>query len=114
MLPRDRRLTSRRDITAVVRGRRIGTPSLVVHALPCEVGQRPRFAMAINKGVGGAVVRNRVARRIRHLLAADLPRWDAVGVDVVVRALPPAGAADSAALGEDLRYCLAQLQRTGP
>ena len=112
MLPRDRRLTSRRDITAVVRGRRIGTPSLVVHSRPCEVGRRPRFALAVNKGVGGAVVRNRVARRIRHLLAADLGRWDEVGVDVVVRALPPAAQADSTTLGSDLQYCLSQLERT--
>ena len=97
----------------MVRGRRIGTPSLVVHSRPCEVGRRPRFALAVNKAVGGAVVRNRVARRIRHLLAADLPRWDQVGVDVVVRALPPAAQADSAALGRDLDFCLAQLEGGG-
>jgi ribonuclease P protein component len=55
----------------------------------------------VPKAVGGAVVRNRTKRRLRALSAA---RLDGIpcGVDVVLRAQPPAGAASSAELGTDL------------
>jgi ribonuclease P protein component len=55
----------------------------------------------VSKAVGCSVVRHRVSRRLRHLLA---PRLDGLpaGALLVVRALPPAAAATSAELGEDL------------
>jgi ribonuclease P protein component len=55
----------------------------------------------VSKAVGGSVVRHRVSRRLRHLLA---PRLDGLpaGAMVVVRALPPAAEATSAELGVDL------------
>ena len=109
MLPRQRRLTRRQEISEVVRSRKAGSSSLVVHARPTENGHRPRFALAVGRNVGGSVTRNRVARRLRHLLAAELDEWDGVGMDVVVRALPPAGQADSSKLGADLRYCRSKL-----
>jgi ribonuclease P protein component len=46
--------------------------------------------------VGNAVTRNRVRRRLRHLLAASLPAAP-LPLDVVVRALPAAASADLAA-----------------
>lgn len=54
----------------------------------------------MSKAVGGAVVRNRVKRRLRHL---SRPLVEATtGLQVVVRALPPAAAASSEALARDL------------
>ena len=47
--------------------------------------------------MGPAVVRNRVTRQLRHLMAAHLEELPA-GTDVVVRAMPPA----AGACGEDL------------
>jgi ribonuclease P protein component len=55
----------------------------------------------VSKAVGGAVVRNKVKRRLRHLMrerVAQLPP----GSLVVVRALPPAGDAANEELARDL------------
>lgn len=61
----------------------------------------------VSRGVGNAVVRNRVKRRLRHLAAAE---FEAIGfpVDVVVRALPAAATGD---LGGDFRSALGQCVR---
>ncbi|GAC1550606.1 MAG: hypothetical protein NVS3B16_25150 [Vulcanimicrobiaceae bacterium] len=49
------------------RGRVVGRPTLAVYA--CETpGGPPRVAVTVSKAVGGAVVRNRVRRRIRGAL----------------------------------------------
>jgi len=55
----------------------------------------------VSKAVGGAVVRHRVSRRLRHLLAPRLGALPA-GAMLVVRALPPAATATSAELAGDL------------
>jgi ribonuclease P protein component len=55
--------------------------------------------------VGPAVVRNRVKRRLRHLVRERLPLLPP-GSLVVVRALPPAAAAEYADLGRDLDAAL--------
>lgn len=54
-------------------------------------GQEPvaRVGFVVSKAVGNAVTRNRVKRRLRHLVAAALPTLPG-GVELVVRALPPA------------------------
>ncbi len=59
----------------------------------------PRVGFVVSKAVGNAVVRNRVKRRLRHLVATlDAP----AGARVVVRALPPA--ATNPNLADDLRF----------
>jgi ribonuclease P protein component len=55
----------------------------------------------VSKAVGNSVVRHRVARRLRHLMAPRLSELPA-GTDVVVRALPAASTASSGALAADL------------
>ena len=63
--------------------------------------------------MGGAVVRNRVARRLRHLMASRLPALPA-GLEIIVRALQPAGESTSEQLGDDLDSALRRaLQRLG-
>ncbi len=59
----------------------------------------------VSKAVGNAVVRTRVKRRLRHQYRDLLSAVPASGV-VVVRALPAAAEASSAALGRDLRQAL--------
>lgn len=83
------------------RGRSSGRARLVVHLHRAGQGRRPRAGFVVSKAVGNAVVRHRVTRRLRHLVA---PRLSALPADalLVVRALPPAAAADSAALAVDL------------
>jgi ribonuclease P protein component len=54
------------------------------------------------------VVRNRVKRRLRHLVAQRLDRLPR-GAVLVVRALPPSAAAAAADLARDLDSALARL-----
>lgn len=91
MLPRDRRLRKAADFQAVFSSRvRAATPSVVVHVSRSASAVPPgttRVGFVVSKKVGNAVNRNRVKRRLRHLvLAQPTP----IAADVVVRALPPA------------------------
>lgn len=92
MLPGPRRLKRPSDFgNAVRRGVRAATPTVVVH-VSLSTGQNPpgtsRVGFVVSKRVGNAVVRNRVKRRLRHLVAP----LAAPTSDVVVRALPAAAA----------------------
>lgn len=102
MLPAGHRLRRRADFAqAIRRGRRAGVDSLVVHLL-VQPDDGPVLAgFAVNRAVGGAVVRNRVTRRLRALVAERLERLPA-GSRLVVRALPTAASATYAELGADL------------
>jgi len=62
----------------------------------------------VSKAVGGAVVRNQVKRRLRHLVRDRLSALPP-GSLVVVRALPGAGDADHAHLARDLDAALQRL-----
>jgi ribonuclease P protein component len=61
----------------------------------------PRVGFVVSKAVGGAVVRNRTKRVLRHLVAARLTRIPP-GCDLVVRANPAASAATTPELAADL------------
>jgi ribonuclease P protein component len=81
--------------------------------LPGEPPTAPRAGFVVNKAVGNAVVRNRVRRRLRHLVRdhlADLP----ASSELVLRALPPAAALGSAELGAELARCLGRVRRGTP
>lgn len=106
MLPAANRLRKRADFTSAVRGpgsARAGSRLLVVHATRTDtrVGSPPRVGFVVSRAVGGAVVRNRTKRRLRALAAARLAALPA-GVDVVVRANPPAGLVTSGELAQAL------------
>lgn len=79
------------DFTRTVRhGTRVGSGSVVLHGWRDPADRRgPRVGFVVSKAVGGAVVRNRVKRRLRHLVR---DRLDGIPADarVVVRALPNA------------------------
>ena len=63
--------------------------------------------MVVARTVGGAVVRNKVRRRLRGVVLeqrSSLPD----GTDVVVRALPPAADADYSGLSSDFTSALAR------
>lgn len=110
MLSASARLTRREDFAkAVRRGRRAARRTLVVHlAHAAGEGAGPKAGFVVARSVGGAVVRHRVQRQLRHLMRT---RLDALPADalVVVRALPAAAGRDSAALGEDLDGALRRL-----
>jgi ribonuclease P protein component len=102
VLPARSRLTRQDEFASVLRrGRRSGRSRLVVHLHRAAGEDGPRAGLVVSKAVGGSVVRHRVSRKLRHLVA---PRLGALPSDVrlVVRALPPAADATSAELAEDL------------
>lgn len=73
-----------------------------MHALDAEASS---YGLVVSTSVGGAVVRNRVKRRLRPLVTARLlDRTPAQ--TVVVRALPAAACASSAELAGALDSCL--------
>ncbi len=90
-----------------------GRPLLVIHraARPEQLteGTEPASARAgfvVGRTVGGAVVRNRVRRRLQHAVAERLPTLPA-GTRLVVRALPASAAASFAELSAALDEALA-------
>ena len=115
VLPAGARLRRSTDFVATLRAgrRRAGgttTPLVVVHlAAPRDTGGlHAQAGFVVSRAVGGAVVRNQVRRRLRHLVAARLDAFPP-GTRLVVRALPAAATASSAELGEALDRALPAL-----
>ena len=109
MLSSENRLRRRTEFADVVRrGRRASRPLLTVHLLPSGQPTPPRAGLVVSKAVGGSVVRSRVSRQLRHQLRELVPTLP-TGTRLVVRAAPSAAAADSAALGRELRAALERL-----
>jgi ribonuclease P protein component len=112
VLDRRHRLTTGAGFTtATRRGRRAGTRTLVLHLAVPGAGQdvEPcRVGFVVSKAVGGAVTRNRVKRRLRHLSAARLAALPESGL-LVVRALPASAGATYDAMGRDFDVALRRL-----
>jgi ribonuclease P protein component len=114
VLPSPHRLRLRRDFgVATRRGRRAGSRSVVVHVATADTAAEPvagpaRVGFIVSRSCGSAVVRNRIRRQLRHLMADQLSSLPA-GALVVVRALPAAASVGAAALREDLSRCLHRL-----
>jgi ribonuclease P protein component len=116
MLGAGQRMRRRDQFTSALKaGRRARRGVLVVH-LGRDAGEHRSSAAAgfiIPRTVGGAVVRNTVRRRLRHLLRDRLAGLPAEAL-LVVRALPEAGQRSYADLGRDLDAALAAAGRPTP
>ena len=96
---RDRRLRRRADFAAAYRSGKVeGSRLLVVRVRP-NGGPKTRFGFVAGKVVGGAVVRNKVKRRLR---AACEGLQIVEGLDIVIGARRTAAEADYAALHRSL------------
>jgi ribonuclease P protein component len=70
---RRHRLSRSRDFDAVYRrGRSVSTRFLVLYWFPRDDEDDPRLGIAVPKGAGNAVARNRVKRRLREAWRARL------------------------------------------
>lgn len=101
--------TSFREVTR--QGRRAVSRSLVLYALvpePHGPGGEVTCGLVVSRTVGNSVVRNRVKRRLRHLVRERLASMPS-GSRIVVRALPLAAEASGAGLAADLDRCLAKV-----
>lgn len=103
MLPRSARLTSPNDFAQTTkRGLRASSKFLVVYLYSIETEAPARCGLIINKGVGGSVVRHKVARQIRHSVKEHLSQLSP-GTLLVVRALPGSPTAD---IAKELSYLI--------
>lgn len=107
MLAADQRLRTPRDFSNTWRRGRRARGRCVGVAVTPSSGRASRAGFIVGKNVGNAVVRHRVTRRLRAVLAEVLQRGGPA-VDVVVRAYPEAGAVDFPTLHRDVRKALAQ------
>ncbi|HVS67898.1 MAG TPA: ribonuclease P protein component [Mycobacteriales bacterium] len=106
VLARSSRLHRRADFgTTTARGRRVSAPGLVLHARALDDDESRLVGFVVGRGVGPAVVRNRVRRRLQHLIADRFDRLPA-GTRLVVRATPAAAGRSSAVLGAALDEAL--------
>jgi ribonuclease P protein component len=114
MLERRHRLTTSAGFTtATRRGRRAGTRTLVGHLASSsspapEATTGPQVGFVVSRAVGNAVTRNRVKRRLRHLVRDRIGSLPPDGL-LVVRALPASAAASYPGLGRDLDTVLSRL-----
>jgi ribonuclease P protein component len=85
---RRNRLSRSRDFDTVYRhGRSVSTRFLVLYWFPRDDGEEPRLGIAVPKGSGSAVDRNRVKRRLREAWRERLLQVPA-GRDYVLIARP--------------------------
>jgi ribonuclease P protein component len=123
MLAAAHRIRRSSDFADTIRtGRRAGRGSVVVHLAVSDISaHEPAYAagepsppvragFVVSKAVGNAVHRNRVRRRLRHLVGARLAALPP-GADLVIRALPGAADRSYAQLGADLDGALAAAKR---
>jgi ribonuclease P protein component len=110
VLAADQRLRRADDFATVIRrGRRAGRGGLVVHLRRREPQTPARVGFVVPKTVGPAVTRNKVRRRLRELVRAELVRL--AGTDVVVRVLPSASTESYQQLSVDLAAALDAVTR---
>ena len=93
MLATRNRLRTSTDFSTTVRsGVRNGRRNVVLYAAALAADEPSRIGFIVSKGVGNAVVRNLVKRRLREAGAASLG-LHSHGLAIVVRALPASATA---------------------
>jgi ribonuclease P protein component len=107
MLAAAQRLRRRGEFAATIRGgRRAGRGVIIVQLHQTAGASGVRAGFVVPKSVGGAVVRNAVKRRLRHLTRERLTHLPP-GSDLVVRALPGAAGSSYPQMAFDLDGALA-------
>ena len=114
------RLRRRQDFDRVIRGERVyAGRALVAFARPGVEG-RWRVGVTVSRRLRGAVLRNRLRRRLREvaraqLLPADLAgRMDGAGYDVVLIGRPAALELPLAALEDETALVRSRLREHSP
>lgn len=106
MPAKQHRVTRGDDYRRIVRsGRRVGGAFCITHAVLHTPETPARFGFIISKSVGGAVIRNRVRRRLKGIVEQQLQHGFS-GADVVFRALPASADASYEQLAHETRRAL--------
>lgn len=106
----------RRDFLAVRGGRKWGTEGFLLEGKARAAGEEaampPRFGFTVTKKLGGAVVRNRIRRRLKAAAAVAGDGCQS-GFDYVVVARPAALTMSFAKMCDDFRTALAMVHKGG-
>lgn len=94
---------------AALRRRGVRLSAKALYGYGDRQGTRSTVAVAVAKNVGGAVVRNRIRRRVRGALEAAPPPERPIRLLVVAR--PAAAGVSYAAIAGDVAAMLSQLDR---
>ena len=100
-------IRKRADFLAANRGLRVARPGFVLLAHP-NSGRGKRFGVTVTKRIGNAVVRNRMKRRFRELLRAELPERGLADHDHVLIGRDGGVERDFAMLRDELQAALAR------
>jgi ribonuclease P protein component len=118
---RDDRLRKRREFEeCYASGVRVSGRHLQLFLLPPAgagpptTPARPRLGISVPRRVGGAVVRNRVRRRLREIFRRSRELFGQRGGNVVVNARPSASEATFVELAEEYRSLLAKSLSRAP
>jgi len=110
--PREARLVRRGEFDAVYRaGKRRSSSHFTVFFRANELPQS-RLGVSINKALGGAVVRNRIRRRLREIVRCHRMEIPA-GWDIVIHPKSAVAKAPFAALTADLLRLLQSAAQAG-
>ena len=105
-------LKKRRDFLALRGAPKAGTPAfLMVAGGSAEAGTGVRVGLTVTKKLGGAVVRNRIRRRLRAAVREIFPRYARPGADYVLIAREAAYDRNYGALLDDIKRALLRLSR---
>ncbi len=112
------RLTKRAEFLRVARGQRVPAATFTLQSRRREAPERetsssPRVGVTVTKSVGGAVVRNRVRRRLKEALRAATPLEARGDHDYVLMARREALGRRFAALVDDVRHAFHVARRGG-
>lgn len=111
MLPRQHRLTSRREIKAVFAGGKTYVNKLLVLKLLRAAEEQPgRIAFSTSAALGNAVMRNRARRLLREAVRLLIDKIEQHGYSAVLIARPPI---KEAVLAEVSRAVEELLQKAG-
>ncbi|MGB6597387.1 MAG: ribonuclease P protein component [Candidatus Acidiferrum sp.] len=99
--PREARLVRRGEFDAVYRAGKRRSNSHFTVFLRANLLPVSRFGFSIKKALGGAVVRNRIRRRMREIVRCHREEIPA-GWDIVIHPKSSVGRAEFAALAMDL------------
>jgi ribonuclease P protein component len=93
-------------LRVAAKGRKAATHGLVLQALRRDDVDPARIGFTVTKKVGGAVVRNRVRRRLKEAARLELAEQPPTGVDLVVIGRATTRTRAFAELRADLRRAL--------
>ncbi len=111
------RIRRRADFKAAAKARRVGSRHFLMQMRSRDEGDNSelpsRFGFTVTKKVGGAVVRNRIRRRLRELVRIDTGARAQPGRDYVLIARASAEKAGFAELRSDLARAIDKIHQTG-